>query len=367
VDGATSLFATLDDDWRGDVHERHLPQPANPDQSRFMALDAEPDAQFLRAQKRVPVRRGPITRKAANRLKQVLVAIAILVGAAVAAIWLYRYAQMAPRFRVESSEQVAIEGTQNVTRTQVLDVFGSDIGRNLFFIPIEDRKRQVERLPWVQSAAVMRLLPNQIRVAVEERTPVAFAQVGPRILLIDREGVLLDSPAIGKAKYSFPVIVGMAEAEPLSTRAARMKIYSRVIADLDSGGARYSEDVSEVDLRDPEDVRITVSDDDGPVLVHLGDSNFLERYKTYISHLQGWRQQYHKIESVDLRFDRQVIVHPDPALASAATSSIVQAQRSARPAASHAPRSTWKAQHKPAQKSAIGTHGQSTAQRIDRH
>src|SRR5205807_1975392 len=98
-----------------------------------------------------------------------------------------------------------------------------------------------------------------------------------------------------------PVIVGMAEAEPLSTRAARMKIYSRVISDLDSGGARYSEDVSEVDLRDPEDVRITVADDDGPVLVHLGDSNFLERYKTYISHLQGWRQQYHKIESVDLR------------------------------------------------------------------
>lgn len=234
AEAATPLFATLDDDWRGDVRERHLPAAANPDQSRFIALDAEPDAQFLRAQKRVPVRRGPITRKTANRLKQVSIALAVLMAVGLVAIWLYRYAEVAPRFRVESSEQIAIEGTQNVSRSQILDVFGSDIGRNVFFVPIDNRKRQLERIPWVHSAAVMRLLPDQIHIAIEERTPVGFAEVRSRVMLIDRDGVLLEPGAGGKSKYSFPVIVGMAESEPLSTRVARMRIYSRLISDLDA-------------------------------------------------------------------------------------------------------------------------------------
>ena len=49
----------------------------------------------------------------------------------------------------------------------------------------------------------------------------------------------------------------------------------------------------------------------GEVLIHLGSSNFLERYKTYEAHAQEWRQQFDKLESVDLRYDRQIIVNPD--------------------------------------------------------
>ena len=45
--------------------------------------------------------------------------------------------------------------------------------------------------------------------------------------------------------------------------------------------------------------------------MHLGSSNYLDRYKVYVSHLQEWRQQFDKIESVDLRYDRQIVVNPD--------------------------------------------------------
>ena len=37
-----------------------------------------------------------------------------------------------------------------------------------------------------------------------------------------------------------------------------------------------SRDLSEVDLSDPEDVKITVSDPQGEVLVHLGSSGFAD-------------------------------------------------------------------------------------------
>jgi cell division protein FtsQ len=105
----------------------------------------------------------------------------------------------------------------------------------------------------------------------------------------------------------------MSESEPLSTRAARMKIYSQLVRELDLDGSHNSQDLSEVDLSDPEDVKVTVSDPQGEVLVHLGSTGFAERFKIYKGHVQEWRQQFQRLDSVDLRYDRQVIVNPDSA------------------------------------------------------
>jgi len=55
-----------------------------------------------------------------------------------------------------------------------------------------------------------------------------------------------------KHRYSFAVIAGINAGEPLSTRAARMKNYNELVRELDSGGAHYSQELSEVDLSDPE-------------------------------------------------------------------------------------------------------------------
>ena len=90
-----------------------------------------------------------------------------------------------------------------------------------------------------------------------------------------------------------------------------MKAYNELVQDLDSGGARYSQDLSEVDLTDLENLKVRVNDPAGDVLVELGSSDFLKRYKTYVSHVQEWRQQFQKLESVNLRYDNQVIVNPD--------------------------------------------------------
>ena len=121
----------------------------------------------------------------------------------------------------------------------------------------------------------------------------------------------MELPLVSRRKYSFPVILGISAAEPISTRAGRMKLYSDLVRQLDSGGAHYSEDLSEVDLSDPDDVKVVANDPQGTVLVHLGSSHFLERYKVYVAHLEEWRQQFNPIESVDLRYDRQIIVNPD--------------------------------------------------------
>lgn len=279
------------------------------DDSRVLDLDVEEESPFLRAQKRVPARKGTLPRKTATRLIWGMAFLCLLILCAVAMGALYHYGELSWRFRVQSSDDIEIAGLHNVTRAQVMDVMGGDIGRNIFFVPLSQRKFQLEQIPWVASASVMRFVPNRLRIQIQERVPVAFARLGTRILLVDASGTLMELPP--KHKYSFPVILGMNVGEPPSTRLARMKLYGALLAQLDSGGAHYSQDISEVDLSDPDDVKVMANSPDGEVLVHLGSGNYLERYKIYVSHVQEWRQRFDQLESVDLRYDNQIVVNPD--------------------------------------------------------
>jgi cell division protein FtsQ len=281
------------------------------DDARMLDLDVEQESPFLRGQKRVSVRRGSLPRKAATGLTWGVLALVVVFVCSAAVAALYHYGEHSWRFRIESSDNIEISGLQNVTRYQIMEVMGGDIGRNIFFVPLSARKQTLEKIPWVESASVMRFVPNRLRIEIHERTPVAFARVGSKILLIDSVGTLMDLPAAGKKKYSFPVILGMNPGEPASTRVARMKIYNDLANQLDAGGTHYLQDLSEVDLSDAEDVKVLPTDPQGEVLVHLGSSNYLERYKVYVSHVREWRQQFDKLESVDLRYDRQIIVNPD--------------------------------------------------------
>src|ERR1700692_451010 len=279
------------------------------DDARLVDLDVNEESPFLRGQKRVSARRSSLPKKTANRLLWAVVAAFVMCATGIGVAALYRYGERSWRFRVESSDNIEVTGMQNVTKAQIMEVMGADIGRNIFFIPLAQQKAQLEQIPWVESASVMRFVPNRLKVEIYERTPVAFARVGPRMALIDAGGTLMElSP---KHKFSFPVILGMNPGEPLSTRAPRMRAYNEMVRELDAGGARYSQDLSEVDVSDLEDVKVRVNDPAGDVLVHLGSSDYLRRYKIYVTHAQGWRQQFQKLESVDLRYDNQIIVNPE--------------------------------------------------------
>lgn len=214
------------------------------------------------------------------------------------------------RFRIAGSSNIQATGLTEVTRAEMLPVFGEDIGRNIFFVPLDERRKQLEQIPWVQHATVMRLLPDQIRVSVVERQPVAFVRHGQQIGLVDANGVLLDMPAALMARhhYSFPVLTGIDAGDPLPSRRARMDVYERMVGELDAGGQHLSNQISEIDLTDPEDARVLMPEQGSDILAHFGEDHFLDRYQRYKAHIDEWRQQYPKLAEVDLRYDQQVVL-----------------------------------------------------------
>ena len=283
---------------------RAFPDPVKDDE------DEDREDAFLRARRRVPIRRGIIPKSRAARIALAAAVVFGLTAMVVLGVSVRDFLKHDPRFRIDSSSSIQILGNSQVTRQELLSVFGSDIGRNVFFIPLGERRAELERLPWVAHATVMRLLPNQLHVAITERTPVAFVRRGNTIGLVDAYGVLLDmSPATMTVKhYSFPVVDGISAEDPLSERAARMRFYQRFISDLDSGGEKVSGQLSEVDISDSEDIRALLPAQGSEILVHFGESDFLPRYERYKQHLAEWRQQYPHLASVDMRYDNQVVL-----------------------------------------------------------
>jgi cell division protein FtsQ len=108
--------------------------------------------------------------------------------------------------------------------------------------------------------------------------------------------------------YSFPVVTGIDPADPIGSRKARMAVYLRMVADLDQSNQHFSEQISEIDLTDPEDARVLMPEQGDDILAHFGEDKFAERYRRYEEHIAEWRKQYPRLASVDLRYEQQVVL-----------------------------------------------------------
>ena len=211
------------------------------------------------------------------------------------------------RFRIANASAIETIGNHHLRRGQLLALFSDDLERNIFGVSLDQRQAELEALPWVERATVMRLLPGRLRVAVVERTPVAFVRQGGSVGLVDQDGVLLDMPTGANAEhYAFPVVTGIAAADPASVRAARMRLFARFASELDAGGAKNMESLSEVDLSNPEDVRALVEEKGTTVLAHFGEENFRERFDRMKALLPQWRAQYPNLASADMRYEHEI-------------------------------------------------------------
>ena len=261
-----------------------------------------------------------------------------------ACYFLKSYLERDSRFRIAGAGNIQATGLTEVSRAEMLPVFGEDIGRNIFFVPLAERRKQLEADSLGRARHGHAPAARSDSRPVVERQPVAFVAPGQQIGLVDANGVLLDHAGRHRwpqHHYSFPVVTGIDPGDPPPSRKARMAVYQRLMAELDANGQHFSEQISEIDLTDPEDARVLMPEQGADILAHFGDDHFLERYQRYKAHIAEWRQQYPKLAAVDLRYDQQVVLEMAPGAGAAqATADDQAAQDATAPSAHTASRSS---------------------------
>ncbi|MGO9642727.1 MAG: cell division protein FtsQ/DivIB [Candidatus Acidiferrales bacterium] len=271
--------------------------------------DDEP--RYLRRQKPVEVRRK-FGRKTWPVYRRVLVGGVVTLAAGFALFAAARFFLFSSSVRLASLDQIQVAGNHFVSSAAVTAAFEPDLGHSVLRVPLEDRRKELAAMPWVEQVSVERVLPDRIRVELVERTPVAFLRLPNDLALVDANGVILDRPL--SAEFHFPVVNGISDSTAADARAQRMRMFAEFIKDIVLVRSDAADRVSEADLSDEQDVRATltgVGSEPGPVLVHFGDSDFANRYRLLVENIDQWRQSAGRVDSVDLRFARQVVVNPE--------------------------------------------------------
>jgi cell division protein FtsQ len=287
---------------------------AEPDYLPADAL-AEDEPKYLRRQKPVEIRKRKFSRKAWPLYRRVLVGGIAALSLGFALYEAGSYLLYSPGVLLQSADQIEILGNRFVPPEAIVEKFSVDMGRSVVRVPLTERREALESLPWVEQAHVQRVLPNRIRVEIAERTPVAFLRTGSDLSLVDAQGVILDRPVDGE--FRFPVVGGIGESMPREAREQRMNLYVQFMKGIETVQPGAEDHVSEADLSDAADLRATLtglgaaSGGARPVLVHFGDSDFGSRYHLLAENIDQWRASAGSVDSVDLRFARQVVVNPE--------------------------------------------------------
>lgn len=231
---------------------------------------------------------------------------ALIAAACVSSAWAglkvrdYALADAQFKFSRNTPGSLRIEGLHFTSRSKVAHVFAGDYERSIFAIPLSERRRRLLAIDWVQDASISRLWPDRLVVRIRERKPVAFVAFGSGVLLIDDQGVLLEPPA--QAQFTFPVLSGIRENETELQRAERVRSFERVLDDM----SYLSKDVSEVDVADPENIRIVAQVESSAIELILGDSGFARRYQNFTKNYPEIRKRFPEARVFDLRLDDRI-------------------------------------------------------------
>ena len=284
------------------TEEERTPSPGD--------LGGEEESPYLRRQKAVAVRR----RRPSWGWRSVVFLTAVVAPVGLAGFLLTAFLLSSPRFELQSADDLQVTGNQYVSGEEIANALaiplqaGRGSGLKVFRLSLETARKRVEAIAWVRSAALTRILPNRLLVHVTERTPVAFANLGGRVSLVDSEGVLLDKPE--SASFDLPVITGLDSIPSPQERQTRIALYQDFMNQLGEEILHSGWMVSEADLADGEDLKALLVQGRDTLQVHFGHESFREHFQTFLALLPQLRKSKAPLDSVDLRYRNQVVVNP---------------------------------------------------------
>ncbi len=259
-----------------------------------------------------PAKRGanePIGVRFKSLLGYVPLALRIGVIAIIAFIGFvaYRSAASASFFQVRTVET---KGTSRASSDEIKAVVRRDLSATgVWQADLQELSNHLERLPWVRTAVVTRVLPDGIRVRVTEREPKAVVRnAAGRFIWVDDDAVFLDEMSPTDQMPAFFLRGWNEEAGAQEENRDRVGKFLELQRDWLAQG--LAERVSEVNLQDLRDVRVQLAGDDSQIEVRLGSQEQSARLGKALSVLDAQRQTSRGplISYIDLTQGKRAIV-----------------------------------------------------------
>ena len=210
---------------------------------------------------------------------------------------------------------IALDGETALSETDVWSRLEGLRGQNILVVDLGEWRQKVLESPWIEAAAIRRVLPDSVDVSVVERQPMGVGRVGSALYLIDQDGEVIEAYGPGHEQFDLPLIDGLANTASIdpsgpAVDATRAALAARLMASLQRW-PDLAKRVSQIDVTDPRDAVVILDGD--TALIRLGGDQFAERLQAYLDVAEALRSEVPQIDYVDLRFGERVYVKPQPA------------------------------------------------------
>jgi cell division protein FtsQ len=266
------------------------------------AVVAPADRRFRRAHVK-PARRRSWLLAAVSAIR--LVAAVVIVGGG--GFYVVRMAAHTGALQVAT---IRVKGNRHLAQGEVMALLEGLRGQHILLTDLDSWRRRLLGSPWVEDAALRRVLPSTVEVVIHERQPMAIARLNGALYLVDDQGLVIDDYSPNYAQLDLPIVDGLSDGMPKdgpSIEPARAALASRLIGTLEAR-PELLQRVSEIDVTNPNDAVLTLESDS--TAVHVGSDQFTERLQAYLGLSEALHARVPDIEYVDLRFADRVYVRP---------------------------------------------------------
>jgi cell division protein FtsQ len=235
--------------------------------------------------------------------------VALAIGVGILIFAGYRVAASASFFQVR---RVEVQGTSRVSADEVQALVRKEVEKTgVWRADLNGMNARLERVPWIRTAVVSRVLPDGIRVRIVERVPRAVVRTASgRFRWVDDDAVLLGEMLPADQMPAF-FLRGLNEDDPDGARKenrGRVAKFLELQHDWDVAG--LSERVSEVNVMDIRDIRAQLAGDNSQIEVRLGSQDHGKRLKDALEVLDAQKQFPHGslISYIDMSQGKRAIV-----------------------------------------------------------
>ncbi len=269
-----------------------------------MSIAAPKDRRFRR------VRATPSRKRVGKPSRRALAWLMVI--ASVIVLGTYRAADIALAAEGVRVTRITVSGNSRMSRGEVLALLEGLQGASMVTVDLDQWRQTLLGSPWVADAALRRVFPGTIAVAISERDPMAIGRLGDRLYLIDHRGTIIDEFGPNYADFDLPIVDGLASAKAGTALIdeGRSALAGRLLAELRRHPA-MAKRISQIDVTDVRDAVVILDGD--TTLLRVGDQRFAERLQSYLDLGPALRERVPDIDYVDLRFDERVYVRPQVA------------------------------------------------------
>jgi len=242
-------------------------------------------------------------RESVRAMLRRVVALVVMGGLIVGAMYLYDYATTAESFAITSVE---LRGLTRIEPGDIEAMLEDLKGQNIILAPLNNCEARIEAHPRVKLVSVRRVLPDRIVCEVEEREPVALIFTD-RFMEVDQSAMIMAEDDYA-ALLDLPIITGLESEEVRPGRISKSRDLALALHALElcrTLGDGLVEDISELSVSRN---GITIKSLSNDCSIVLGHEDYEKRLKKYFFLRDTIKDRDREPRLIDLRFNDQIVV-----------------------------------------------------------